>query len=193
MRRCVSVGVLPHQSYPRDEYLLSASEICIFISHYSLRSQRYATIPISRHLATKYLSPRIARNTISTRRHYGNNKRKISIRDFSFEYGISNTGNDRSIREKFEKFELPRVIMLRKREDELFRSVLAETCFFLSFSDAVRMRRYENANRFSDLANFLSSLSFCASFLLDIARSPNWKSTRARACAFTPRDSTPSS
>lgn len=187
MRRCVSVGVLPHQSYPRDEYLLSASEICIFISHYSLRSQRYATIPISRHLATKYLSPRIARDTISTRRHYGNNKRKISIRAFS----LSNTGDDRI---RFEKNSRnSRVIMLRKKEGELFRSVLAETCFFLSFSDAVRMRRYENANRFSDLANFLSSLSFCASFLLDIARSPNWKSTRARACAFTPRDSTPSS
>lgn len=42
MRRCVSVGVLPHQSYPRDEYLLSAKEICIFINHYSLPSQRYA-------------------------------------------------------------------------------------------------------------------------------------------------------
>lgn len=107
---------------------------------------------------------------------------------FLVEYGRRSN----PIREKFEKFELPRVI-LRKREGELFRSVLAETCFFLSFSDAVRMRRYENANRFSDLANFLSSLSFCASFLLDIARSPNWKSTRARACAFTPRDSTPSS
>lgn len=26
----------------------------------------------------------------------------------------------------------------------MFRSVLAETCSFLSFSDAVRMRRYEN-------------------------------------------------
>lgn len=110
--------------------------------------------------------------------------------DSNFQYVFDSFFTDRVGGERsfdWRKINCRNILFLRgTRGIESFRSVLAETCFlsFLLF----RMPRAcaaTKTNRFSDLANFLSSLSFCASFLLDIARSCNWKSTRARACAFT--------
>lgn len=91
MRRCVSVGVLPHQSYPRDEYLLSAKEICIFISHYSLPSQRYAI-----EISPRNIYPSRASLELWIRNEIERKIARLSIPFFTDRI----EGNDRSIGEK---------------------------------------------------------------------------------------------
>lgn len=86
--------------------------------------------------------PRIARDTLPTRITATTIKNKGKIGRFLFpcrtiEYGKRSSDSRKIINCR-------KLLFHVRREGELFRSVLAETCSFLSFSDAVRMRRYEN-------------------------------------------------